>query len=493
MSSATPAELPAVSFWRRAARGLFSFRVFVAIGLATATFLTVSGRFNDPDLWWHLKTGQVIWTTGSIPSTDLFSFTAQGQPWTAHEWLAQLGIYGVYAAGGYGGLMLALGLVSSLIFIGVYLLCWMETKNVLAAFLGGLTAWFFGTVSLAARPLLLGHLFLVAELLILELARRRSRRWLWCLPPLFAVWANCHGSYYFGLGVIGVYWLSSFLTGEWGAIESRAWDAKGRKTLTAVLFLSVAAVCCTPVGVRLLLYPLKTIFQQRGGLNASQEWLPPDPREIRAVAMLLGIGAILLAAAARKMTLQLRELALILVAFALAIEHTRMLFLFGIVAAPALARLIAAVVGPDRGRDHPVANAILMLACAAAMIAWFPSAAGLRDQVRKSSPQAAVEYIRRAGLPGPMLNEYVFGGYLIWAFPEQKVFIDGRSDVYEWTGVLEEFGRWATLSEDPAVLLDKRGIRLCILASGGRMTYVMPRLPGWRKAYADDVASVYVR
>src|ERR1039458_7411349 len=59
------------------------------------------------------------------------------------------------------------------------------------------------------------------------------------------------------------------------------------------------------------------------------------------------------------------------------------------------------------------------------------------------------------GLSGPMLNDYSFGGYLIWAAPEYPVMMDGRTDVYEWSGFLGEFGNWATLQSDPNALLQK--------------------------------------
>ena len=81
----------------------------------------------------------------------------------------------------------------------------------------------------------------------------------------------------------------------------------------------------------------------------------------------------------------------------------------------------------------------------------------------------------------------------MWALPEHKVFIDGRGDVFDWTGVLEEYGRWATLAEDPQLLLDKRAIRFCLLRREAPLSHVIPHLPGWRLDYADDVAVVFVR
>ena len=58
--------------------------------------LTVRNRFDDPDLWWHLKTGQIIWTTHTIPTRDIFSYTTNHHAWVPHEWLAQTLIYGAW-------------------------------------------------------------------------------------------------------------------------------------------------------------------------------------------------------------------------------------------------------------------------------------------------------------------------------------------------------------------------------------------------------------
>jgi hypothetical protein len=76
---------------------VFSFPVLLAFGLAVLAVVSVSNRFNDPDLWWHLKVGEVVWNTHAIPRTDTFSFTTNGHAWTAHEWLAQLSIYAAYS------------------------------------------------------------------------------------------------------------------------------------------------------------------------------------------------------------------------------------------------------------------------------------------------------------------------------------------------------------------------------------------------------------
>src|ERR1019366_2134047 len=79
---------------------IFSYPAALAGGLGTVTVLTATTRFDDPDLWWHLRNGQIIWNTHTLPSTDTFSFTALGHPWVAHEWLAEMTLYAEYRYGG---------------------------------------------------------------------------------------------------------------------------------------------------------------------------------------------------------------------------------------------------------------------------------------------------------------------------------------------------------------------------------------------------------
>jgi hypothetical protein len=92
-----------------------------------------------------------------------------------------------------------------------------------------------------------------------------------------------------------------------------------------------------------------------------------------------------------------------------------------------------------------------------------------------------------------MLNSYGFGGYLIWALPEQPVFIDGRADLYEWAGVLGEFSKWATLQDDPNALLDKYKIDFCVLERESPMARVLPVLNGWKVIYSDDLSIIFAR
>jgi hypothetical protein len=471
-----------------------SFPVLLSTLLATLTVLTVRTRLDDPDLWWHLKVGEIVWQTHSIPRMDTFAFTTHGHAWMAHEWLAQVSIYGAWKFGGYTGLMLWLCVVASLLFVLLYMFCWIYSGNAKVSLLGGLTGWFFATVSLTVRPLLIGYLCLVLELLLIHLARTRSRRWLIALPPLFAIWVNCHGSFVVGLLVLAVSWCCSFFDLSLGSLVCRRWPPLDRRLLGLTGVLCAGALLLNPMGIRLAAYPFIFFFNQSHGLSYVNEWKPLDLSEGRAVGLFAVCGLIFLMALIRKGEFRLEELILVGLGFGMALRHQRMLFVFGILAAPVVCRLLSgAWERYDPRRDHRIANAVLMLASVALMFAVFPSRAQLQQQVVKASPVRAVEFIRRAGLRGPMLNEYEFGFYLIWALPEQKVFIDGRSDVYDWNGVFDEMARWALVQENPTLLLNKYGINYCLLRKGMPMTQVLPFLPGWKQVYGDDLAVIFVR
>lgn len=92
-----------------------------------------------------------------------------------------------------------------------------------------------------------------------------------------------------------------------------------------------------------------------------------------------------------------------------------------------------------------------------------------------------------------MLNEFVYGGYLLWAMPEHPVFLDGRADVFEWTGVLAEFGSWATLQSDPNALLDKYGIQFCLMMPQSPMAHILPLMHNWKAVYSDRNSVIFVR
>lgn len=475
-------------------RRIFSFPVMLCGLLVVLGTLTVRARFNDPDTWWQLKTGQVIWTTHAIPTTDLFSWTTNHHAWTPHEWLSQVLIYGAYRWGGYSGLMLWLVFFTALLLIAGYLLCWVYSGNAKTAFIGALVIWFFSTTGLSIRPQLIGYLFLVLELLLVRLGSTRSPRWFFWLPPLFAVWVNCHGSFFFGLLLLAIFLIFSFFDLQMGSLVSARWEPRRRAALTLSFVLSIAALFLNPVGIRQLSYPLNTLLHQHTVLSQIDEWQPLHLSDPRGAALLIVLGCIFLIPIVRRAELFFPELLMLFMGTVLALDHQRMAFVFGIMAAPVLSRLLSdSWDGYDIAQDHPWPNAALIALALLITYRAFPVHPYLVRQVDEGNPVKAVEYIRDHHLHGRMLNAFDYGGYLIWALPEQPVFLDGRADVFDWSGVLEEFSNWATLQSPPNELLDKYNVDFCLLERSSLIAHVLPLVHGWKQVYSDNASVIFVR
>jgi len=138
-------------------------------------------------------------------------------------------------------------------------------------------------------------------------------------------------------------------------------------------------------------------------------------------------------------------------------------------------------------------NALVISVALLGAVFAFPSQKNLEAQVEAGSPVKALEFIEHSHLSGPMLNDYAFGGFLIWAAPEYPVMIDGRTDLYEWAGVYDAYDRWIMLQSDPSSFPDQYKANFCLVGSGSSMDRILKLLGNWKRVYADKQAVVYVR
>ena len=99
---------------RLSARGVqLSVRRLLVFVLMSLVFVLAVRPITDPDFWWHLRTGRLVFETRSIPHADIFSSTFAGREWVAHEWLSEVLLYAVHVAFGYAGLIVVFSLVIS--------------------------------------------------------------------------------------------------------------------------------------------------------------------------------------------------------------------------------------------------------------------------------------------------------------------------------------------------------------------------------------------
>src|ERR1051326_4392444 len=165
-------------------------------------FLFASRPINDSDFWFHLKTGQYVFSTHSIPRTELFSFTYRGIPWVAHGWLSGVFFYAVWTTVGPKLLTFIFALLAALAF-------WITFKRAkshpLFAAVAVLIGIWTAMPNLGVRPRVFSMLFVSIFLAVLDrFARGIKEHWVWLLVPIMVLWANLHGGFLLGLALIAL-------------------------------------------------------------------------------------------------------------------------------------------------------------------------------------------------------------------------------------------------------------------------------------------------
>jgi hypothetical protein len=265
--------------------------------------------------------------------------------------------------------------------------------------------------------------------------------------------------------------------------------------LALVFLLSLIALTITPYGTRLAAYPLDMAFSQPINVANVEEWQSMPFNMLGGKLFLAIIAVILLAQVATQAKWRLQGMVLYLAAMLLACLHARFLLLFVPVCAPILAALLARWVAPyQRIIDHYVLNAILMVLVVAGILRFFPSQNQLEDMVAGQFPAKAVDYLRAHPIPGRMYNNYGYGGYLVWALDGQRrVFIDGRGDIYERSGVFSDYLAISRLAPNALLLLRAYDVRSCLIERGEPLATLLAALPDWQEVYHDDLSAIFVR
>ncbi len=473
----------------------FSFPAMLGAFLVGNVFVVGRGFRVDPDLWWHIKVGENLLTTGHWPTADPFSFTVPGIPWLAYEWLGDVLFGAVARLAGIPGLDALLIILGSAVMLALYAYATLRSGNSKAGFLACAVLGFLASASFNLRPQMLGYLFLILTLIALERFRQGKRRAVWLLPFLFLVWINTHASWAIGLGVIAVFWAGGLMQFRLGGIEARRWTSGDRLRLSFVFLLCLMAIPITPYGTQLAAYPFQVASSLPVNVANVLEWQPMPFNLLVGKWFLALLLAFFLIQAVFRFTWRVEEFALFLFGTMMACLHVRFLLLFLPFFAPLFATVLARWLPPyDRAKDRYALNAVLMAVVAACMVRYFPSRADLQRIVEASFPVRAVEYLRQHPVPGPMYNTYGYGGYLIGSLgPEQKVFIDGRGDLYEFGGVFSDYLQVASLRPGALVVLRTYGIRSCLLDRSEALATVLAALPDWQQVYTDNVSVLFVR
>ena len=471
---------------------MFSFPAMLGTLLVSFVFYEARIFFVDPDVWWHIRVGQDILRSHHWPTADPYSFTAANTPWIAYEWLGEVILASVEKLGGNTALFVLLIITASTVMLALYYYGALRSGNCKAGFLPVALMGTLVVLSFTLRPQMFGYLFLVIELIALEWFRKGVTWPLWTLPLLFLAWVNTHGSFIVGIGVLIVYLCSGLKPFRLGNVEAIAWSAKQRIQLELALMLSLAVLPLTPYGTQLAVYPFDMMFNQPLNVANIIEWrsMPFDQqfgKLFLGVIVLLVVLQLLF-----RLTWRMEELLLAIGGTVMACVHARMLLLFVPFFVPIFATMMARFLPSyQRAKDRYVLNAVLMAGVVVAIMHYFPSRDFLQKRLDADFPVGAVAYLDTHGIPGPMLNTYYFGGYLVGT--GRKVFIDGRGDLFERAGVLLDDITVTQIRPGAFKVLDRYQIVSCLLIKDEPLAVSLAASSEWNRIYVDGTSVIFVR
>lgn len=467
-----------------------TLRVSLPLWVAAAIYallLALGGMLlNDPDTYWHIAVGEWIVEHRAFPHVDPFSATVAGAPWIAKEWLSQLLFAGAHAVAGWSGVVVlaAFAIASAFALLAYFLL--QKLAPVPALTLVG-AGFVLASTHCLARPhaLALPLMVVWAGVLMNAVDHRRSPPL--ALVPVMTLWANLHGSFTLGLALV-----APLACEAW-------WSAGATRRETALRWigfgvLALIAACVTPYGWEPILVAWR-MLGLREVTSLINEWQPQDFSRIGGfeACLLLGLGFALY----RGIVLPPLRLALLLGLFQLALSQSRHAEVLGLLAPLVLAQPLAPRVGSTEERaDDPSApsSSLASGALVACLVALTCALAGTRGWAPPARiwPVAAVNAIK-AHNAEPILNDYKYGGYLIYT--GVKPFIDGRTDQLYVDGLLLRYYRAVALQNvsDFVHLLDEYGINATLLDPETPAVGLLDRMSEWQRVYADDVAIVHVR
>ncbi len=490
---------------------LLSARRLLVFVLMLILFMGAARPVFDPDFWWHLRTGQYIVETRTIPHADIFSAVYFGKEWVAHEWLSEAIIYMIHRALGYGGLVVIFALVIVAALWIAYRRCAERVGHPgvagFALILGALAAgstW-------GARPQMFSFLFASIFIALLNnYVRRDGGRFIWWLVPLVILWVNMHAGFALGLVLIALTIIGMVLD-EWLTQGVRRGELWGRvRPLCFVWAACALSVSLNPNGARIYLYPFETLTSH-AMMKYIQEWFSPDFHKLMFLPLAVLIFATFAALALSKKRVRPSELLLLCVTAYASLRSARNIPFFALVAMPLLAEHTWSWITsypwaqwltlPEKREEGSkaslkiVLNVVLLVVIPVSLCLVRVSqvVAGQADSEAENFPVAAVEFIRTQRPPQPIYNEYAWGGYLIWKlYPDYRVYIDGRADVYG-DSFLEEFLKTHDGVADWRAPLDRHGIRSVMIEPNAPLASLLKQDSGWSKVFEDHQAVIFVK
>ena len=500
------AGIPALS-------GLLYERVsLVVLAVLSLTFvisLNLTPIYTN-DFWLHLKIGDMIRETGHIPDTLLFTFTeAKDHKIVVHEWLPSLISSFLYGYIGYSGMVGFKCFLAVVIFLLAFRLSfYINRDSSISLFLAAFCILVINFRS-HMRPEIFAFVYFLIHLNLMQtFLSTKKFRWLLGLLPLSVLWANSHGSFIVNLGLPLLFLLGVALNDWWVArTRNRKIESDQIKQvylpLIIVNFLIVALSLLNPYGIRLLIHSF-SLSQDSYIRQNIIEWFPtfhPFIRRYFYFKLYLFFCAVLLFSLIIGRKNFNFILTILLVVFGyLSVDANRNAAWFAIVGTYIMAYCLNGVLKTERKRLLFKGCLAVILVVGTILVFQKGNVRGKKPGFQRGTPMTggALDFIRKTGIQGNVMNSYKYGAELIYHFyPKLRVTIHSRVDAYG-TEYYRRFRKisgkkWELLGEPEELLsfLRKYDVRTIVTTRGEFLNWrykghVKELInDGWKLVYRD--------
>lgn len=407
----------------------------------------------DYDLWWQMTLGKYYLTHHTLTiDHSIFSWTPTDPTWVYNTFLGSIIIYLAYSfMGGFG-----LWVLQWLIFLGIFF-SFYTFLHLIDRKIDVISITIIAAIGIACslsssyyKPELFSVFLFCCMLFIFFYVKLTRRTFLFYLYPLiFALWANLHGGFILGFGLFACFFTGELLNKISPSEES--FTTKELINLGAASALSVAATLFNPYGIHYLLSICNAIISDTYDITSKfiQAYVSlwPYLKEMNISFFKLGqtawimtmmmflIGCLLLYELIKKRTCDFTLLITNIVTYWASMRATRASYLFPFSFFFSFFYLIHRLKLKNIA-DRATILSLFLFIFFFINISYFTFRYNTDNKwfgagLDSFAPAKEVSFLKKYRLDGPIFNDYVIGGYLLWdLYPAYKVFIDPRMVPY---------------------------------------------------------------
>jgi hypothetical protein len=485
-----------------------------------------SACLGDSDTGWHIRNGEQILKTMSLPRADYFSYTVHGRPWFAWEWLSDVVMALIHRYAGLNGIVLWANITFAITFTLLFVWALKKGGNVFVAVILSGLAGFAASIHWLARPHLFTMLLLLVWYIFLErFEKSNDARSLYFLPPLLLLWTNLHAGFIVGLIVLLIYALGNLLR----SLTCAENDEQAKARLRAIALTKIFAVCLfvsliNPYGARLHTHIMESYISSNHLMDNITEFRSPSfhVAVVKFFELLILMATVVASISLRGFSFV--EIGLLVFWTHMALLSARHIPLYALIVVPILVchlteylenvekmrglkswvkKLVSGFRGYSmnitrfenqfKGVVYPILAVVILVLISLNHGKLFGTQVMNKNFDPDKFPVAAAEFMDKQSLKGNLFTTDQWGGYLIYRFyPRYPVFFDGRSDMYG-EEIMKDYLKLVNLEYDWKNVIEKFKIEWMLLPFDVPLAAALKDLREWKVVYDDHHAIIFLR